>query len=228
MNVNDIAAKTRYIDKTSRTTHPLDPYHTIHGMEIKDDNRFTKPKQPKSLIEDNHQLLTRDIAGAYVGWKSEMMPRKEFKNTNNTSDIKGAQASTFRIGITTTRETNPLLPVYQSLDPGDILPPVIAPLMPATLVTNPTIRAPKGGTSSHHSSNGKNSQSIFFGAEVHRASSTPATNSVSLPNSSASASSQLPGNFNFQNLEMPQSTSYAFKFDDKSFLQPQTGKFYIA
>lgn len=139
MQVNDISAKThRYIDKTTRCSNTLNPEYYINGMEYKDEN-YTRPKPNRNLIADNTILRTDDIAGAYVGWQAAKQPRRDFRNTNFIDDIKGAHADTIRPGIVTKRQVNPLVPVYQSLDPGEFVDPPIQPLIPREMVRVPTI-----------------------------------------------------------------------------------------
>eukprot|EP01036_Dinobryon_divergens_P031305 gene31305-40677_t len=146
MQVSDIAAKThRYVDKTSRCSDTLNPHYFINGMEYKDES-YTRPRPNRALIADNTILRTDDIPGAYVGWLAEKQPRRDFRNTNFIGDIKGAHADSIRPGIVTKREVNPLVPVYQSLDPGELVQPLNRPLVPAELVKVPTL-PPKNKTS---------------------------------------------------------------------------------
>lgn len=139
MAVADIAARThRYVDKTSRCSDALNPHYFINGMEYKDES-YTRPKPTRSLIADNTILRTDDIPGAYVGWMAQKQPRRDFRNTNFIGDIQGAHADSIRPGIVTKREVNPLVPVYQSLDPGELVQPLNRPLVPAEMVKVPTL-----------------------------------------------------------------------------------------
>lgn len=146
MQVADIAAKThRYVDKTSRCSDTLNPHYFINGMEYKDES-YTRPRPNRALIADNTILRTDDIPGAFVGWQTQKQPRRDFRNTNFIGDIQGAQADSIRPGIVTKREVNPLVPVYQSLDPGELVQPLNRPLVPAEMVKVPTL-PPKNKTS---------------------------------------------------------------------------------
>lgn len=138
LNVTDIAARTRYIDKTHRVTDPNNPSYVVHDMRIEDD-KYTKPREPRKYVP-GFSLETADIKGAGAGSRYESpFPRREYRNTNFIGDIDGSKADTIKPGITTKRETHPLQPVYQSLDPGELLLPVIAPLVPADMVRVPTL-----------------------------------------------------------------------------------------
>ena len=165
MQVSDIAAKThRYVDKTSRCSDALNPHYFINGMEYKDES-YTRPRPNRALIADNTILRTDDIPGAYVGWLAEKQPRRDFRNTNFLGDIKGAQADSIRPGIVTKREVNPLVPVYQSLDPGELVQPLNRPLVPAELVKVPTL--PSKNKTSDPSAIGAGTHSLFLSHTHH-------------------------------------------------------------
>lgn len=99
-----------------------------------------KPKEPKKYIADNHLLQTRDIPGAYAGYVPPTLERREYRNTNYIQDIDGAHADSIRHSIRTNRSTNPLAPVYQALDPSEVLAPLIPALLPKDLIKMPTLR----------------------------------------------------------------------------------------
>jgi len=139
MEVNDISKRThRYIDHTNRVTDLLDPKYQMNGMLVTDDPRYTKPKKNPAFIPENKLLQTSDIEGAQPGWipparfNPPLEKRREFRNTNYIDDIEGTKAGTVKHSIVTTRVTDPLNPVYHSLDPGEILPNPLEPLVPAT------------------------------------------------------------------------------------------------
>jgi hypothetical protein len=67
-------------------------------------------------------------------------PRRQYTRTNYIGDIIGSQSDTIKHSITTNRNTNPLVPVYESLDYGEPLRPVLTPLMPSTFIESPTLR----------------------------------------------------------------------------------------
>jgi hypothetical protein len=54
-------------------------------------------------------------------------------------DIEGAQADTLKRCLHTKRSTNPLYPVYKSLDGGEPLEPLLKPLIPASAIVKPTL-----------------------------------------------------------------------------------------
>ena len=58
-----------------------------------------------------------DIKGAAAGTKRagnfHSRERKDFIDTNNISEVPGAQVGTLKRGVSTTRSTNPLSPTYQ-------------------------------------------------------------------------------------------------------------------
>lgn len=132
----------KYTDRTQRVTDLNNPVYTINGMTYQDDPRYGKPKPLPKEVRGSHLLQTHDIDGAYPGWGRR--ERTEFRNLTSTRDIEGAQADTIKHSITTKRFTNCLTPVYQSLDGDGPLYPLIRPIMPAELITEPTLRsAPK-------------------------------------------------------------------------------------
>eukprot|EP00602_Paraphysomonas_sp_CaronLab_P004725 CAMPEP_0185020760 /NCGR_PEP_ID=MMETSP1103-20130426/3401_1 /TAXON_ID=36769 /ORGANISM="Paraphysomonas bandaiensis, Strain Caron Lab Isolate" /LENGTH=501 /DNA_ID=CAMNT_0027551861 /DNA_START=17 /DNA_END=1522 /DNA_ORIENTATION=+ len=132
--------KKTFKDHTHRSTNPLAPSYSINGDVIEDDPR-SKPAKPKKFIADNKLLRTDDVEGAQAGYVSQhllsvpMDRRREFRNTNYLGDIPGAQADSVKHSIRTLRETNPLQPVYKSLD-GEPLKGPIDPLIPPELVDN--------------------------------------------------------------------------------------------
>ncbi len=140
MECQDISAKNhRYTDRTTRVTDPCDPVYSVHGMTIKND-KYTKPKEPAKYIADNHLLQTADIKGATADTRyASPFPRREYRNTNYISDIEGAHADSFKHSIVTKRQTHPLQPVYQALDPGELLLPLIPPVIPPDMVKVPTL-----------------------------------------------------------------------------------------
>jgi len=119
--------------KSMRVTDPLRPEYTVNGMKVADDYVKTMPRKlPDAAQHDYYNLQTSDIEGAQSGWKPphEMYPpidkRRHFRNTNFIGDIAGAQPDTVVHAIRTDRVTNPLQPVYQSLDGDRLGPPVDA------------------------------------------------------------------------------------------------------
>lgn len=143
-NGPEISAPThRFKDRTSRVTDPNNPQYHVNGMDYADD-KYTKPKLLKGYISDNHQLQTKDITGATPGFKDTRFVRREVRNINFIDDIEGAHADSIKHSITTNRQSNPLAPVYQSLDPGELLQPVVPPLIPPAMVKVPTIPVQRG------------------------------------------------------------------------------------
>lgn len=135
------------------------------------DDKYTKPKPMKSYIADNHLLQTKDITGATPGFKDTKFERREIRNINYIQDIEGTQADSIKHSIVTKRESNPLAPVYQSLDPGELLQPVIPPLIPASMVKVPTVPIPRGNKSSAPACESKPASSGFGGMQQDGTSS---------------------------------------------------------
>jgi hypothetical protein len=104
----------------------------------------------KKYIADNHLLQTKDIAGATPGYINPIAERREYRNTNYIGDIDGTQADSIKHSITTKRESNPLAPTYQSLDPGEVLQPLIPPLIPHSMIKTPTVPIPRGNKPAAH------------------------------------------------------------------------------
>lgn len=148
MSIAEVSRNThRYVDRTKRSSDPLDPRYNIHGDVVEDNARYTKPRGLPKGIPDSHLLQTRDIAGAYPGWTKGGMERREFKNTNITTDIEGAQADTIKHSMVTNRCTHPLDKTYVSLD-GDLLVSPVVSLLPASLIKKPTLNQPDHASSS--------------------------------------------------------------------------------
>jgi hypothetical protein len=139
MDIGDIAKKThRWVDRTARQSDPVAPVYHVNGMDYYDDPRHTKPAKPKPFIPENMLLVTKDIMSG-LGYPM-YRPRRDYARTNFCGDIEGALPDTIKHAIVTNRRTNPLAPTYQGLDYGDPLPPLLVPLIPASLVPSPTIR----------------------------------------------------------------------------------------
>ena len=139
MEIGDISRKThRWVDRTARQSDPVAPVYHVNGMDYYDDPRHTKPAKPKPFIPENMLLVTKDIMSG-LGYPM-YRPRRDYARTNFCGDIDGAMPDTIKHAIVTNRRTNPLAPTYQGLDFGDPLPPLLVPLIPATLVPSPTIR----------------------------------------------------------------------------------------
>uniref|UniRef100_A0A7S2DC98 Uncharacterized protein n=1 Tax=Octactis speculum TaxID=3111310 RepID=A0A7S2DC98_9STRA len=109
--------------KSQRMNCPLRPEYKIHGMTVGDDMSKTMPRKlPKAAEHEYYSLKSDDITGATCGWKPPvqiyppMEARRHFRNTNFIGDIPGAQPDTVNHAMRTDRVTNPLEPVYRSLD----------------------------------------------------------------------------------------------------------------
>lgn len=84
----------------------------------------------------------QDITGAAADTRfSSPFQRTEIRNIMNISDIDGACADSVKHSIVGSRRTNPLQPVYQSLDQGELLLPLIPPLVPPEVIKVPTMPA---------------------------------------------------------------------------------------
>lgn len=137
MNTDGVMIRNiRHQDRSNRVVDALNPVYEFDGMIIADD-KFSKPRKPKSLISDNNQLKTQDILGATAGWHT--FNGREVKNTNFLGDIIGAHADTIKHSIITNRSTHPLVPIYQSLDDGEALMPLNKPLIPSSMVKVSTL-----------------------------------------------------------------------------------------
>jgi hypothetical protein len=146
MAIGDVVLKhTRFQDRCVRDTNLMDPVYRVNGIDIQDEPK-SKPRPLKQFIPENHQLQTHDIEGAFTGWGQRT--RREIRNIMNTLDVPGAQADTIVHSMKSDRVTNPLTPVYASLD-GAPLPPLVVPLMPASFVDRPT-HSQKAKTSGIH------------------------------------------------------------------------------
>lgn len=159
----EVSAPThRFKDRTSRVTDPNNPHYHINGMDYADD-KYTKPKAQKAYIADNHLLQTKDITGAAPGGlKDTRFVRREVRNINYIADIEGAHADSIKHSIVTNRQSNPLVPVYQSLDPGELLQPVVPPLIPPAMVKVPTVPVERG----HRPKEPEQTHGVSFGSSV--------------------------------------------------------------
>lgn len=138
------------------------PSYFINSTYYCDDDK-SKPKRLPQYISDNHLLKTSDIEGAQAGYRSEhflSIPnsmRKEFRNTNFINDIEGAQANTKKSTFVTTRCSNPLQPVYKSLDGDALIGGPVDGLVPADLIDKNTYNFKSFGTIPQSSSGIKSS-----------------------------------------------------------------------
>lgn len=159
-NILDIPIATKNHDKfadlSKKPKDLLDPHYHVNGMDYNDDPRWTKPKRTPQYIADNHCNRTDDIEGASSGWGR--IQRTEYRNLTSTQDIQGAQADTVIKSIKTDRLTCPLMPTYKDLDFGDPLPPLVTPLMPPSLIKEPTIRFNVPNVSASNSAVNSNNQ----------------------------------------------------------------------
>lgn len=139
MKTSDVPLKTlKFADRTSRVTDVLNPTYEANGMIFQDD-KYMRPRKPKPFVE-SHFMQTRDVNN-YMPEQGSSFPRREYRNTNYIGDIDGACSDTIKHSIVTNRQSNPLAPVYQALDPGELLLPLIPPLLPPSMIKVPTIRA---------------------------------------------------------------------------------------
>jgi len=124
----------RFQDRSQRCSNVLSPVYHFNGTEIEDDPVKTKPRRlPKFVENGTFSLRTDDVHGATTG-KEKMFTRHELRNIMSTADIRGAQADTVVHSIVSTRNTCPLSPVYQGLNSGETLDPVIKPLIDRALM----------------------------------------------------------------------------------------------
>lgn len=142
LETEDVSKNThRFVDRVTRDSDPCAPVYRVHGMEIKD-GKECKPRSLPKYMAGNHLLQTKDITGATSDTRyASPFPRREYRNTNFIGDIEGSHADSIKHSIRTNRTTHPLQPVYQSLDPGEMLLPLIPPLIPPELVKVPTLPA---------------------------------------------------------------------------------------
>lgn len=143
----DVKKKVRL---SNRGTDPVAPSYFIHGQPIEDDPRYTKPAPLKRFIEGNHLLLTSDILGASAKKIEDVYEsRRDFRNTNFLGDIIGAQADSIKHSIVTNRTTNPLNPLYPSLDDGIPLRGPVDSLIPPSVINTPTVFVKKVTAGGH-------------------------------------------------------------------------------
>jgi hypothetical protein len=141
--VTENPVKKTFARSCNRQTDPMRPSYHIHSTLYCDDDR-SKPKRLPQFISDNHLLRTDDIDGAQAGYLVEhqlSLPnsmRKEFKNTNFIHDIEGTRADSGKKTMVTTRCSNPLQPVYQSLDGDSLIGGPVDSLVPFYLIDTNT------------------------------------------------------------------------------------------
>ena len=117
--------KNRFTSK--RTTNPLNPYyfHKTEEGQIEEigDIEGSKPKNVPERVRgpNSMNLAINDIDGTKAGSKGirafKYYTRREFRETNKTEDIDGAQVNTLLKAPTSNRVTNPLNPQYSLLTP---------------------------------------------------------------------------------------------------------------
>ena len=120
-----------------------------------DDPKYTKPRKALPYFPESSLLLTKDIN---TGPDAKGSFRREYSRTNYIADIKGTEPDSMKHSIVTTRVTNPLAPVYQSLDYGEPLSSGLIPLLPCRMIFAPTLRPlmpVSGDIKDHHSTQSK-------------------------------------------------------------------------
>jgi hypothetical protein len=135
-NPRDI--NTIEVFESKRVTNPLMPEYVCrdeNGMIVMLGQ--VSGSQPRKTVDlgkspHNRHLSTSDIEGATAGSKGNgpigTKLRNYIRSPNDTNDIDGAQAGSFKKGISTLRATNPLDPSYtwMTTDPED-QPPLPKP-----------------------------------------------------------------------------------------------------
>ncbi|KUF88570.1 hypothetical protein AM587_10007869 [Phytophthora nicotianae] len=120
LNVQDI---TNVDFKSSRVTNVLNPVYTVNGMTVSDDPLSQPLKQHPKRDKPSYALKTDDIEGASCTDPATavvagivMAHRRNYRDTNITSDISGAKADTLVHSIRSTRRVDPNAPQYSALD----------------------------------------------------------------------------------------------------------------
>lgn len=118
MDVKDIN-ETRFV--TSRVTNPLEPCYTVRdevGVAVIGPIDGAKTRPCINLVPPPHcrNLDNGDIDGSKANTVGHPIlrnnPRNYSKDPLDTSDIPGSSADTHKLGIKTSRITNPLQPTY--------------------------------------------------------------------------------------------------------------------
>ncbi|KAL3659679.1 hypothetical protein V7S43_015354 [Phytophthora oleae] len=120
LNVLDI---TNVDFKSSRVTNVLNPEYIVNGMTIGDDPLSRPLVQHRKRDKPNYAMKTDDIEGASCSNPATaivagivMAHRRNFRDTNATSDITGAKADTHLHSIRSNRRVDPNAPQYSALD----------------------------------------------------------------------------------------------------------------
>ena len=130
----------KFAERTTRRSNPVQPVYEVNGIVIQD-NEKTKPTKAKKYIEEGtFSLSTQDIVGATSTNSPKKRERTGVRDIMITSDVPGAQADTVVHSIVSDRDTCPLFPVYQSLDSGEPLHPVVKPLLDKSQMNHPSLR----------------------------------------------------------------------------------------
>ena len=125
---------------SNRDTNLLEPTYFIAGRYISDETKYIRPAPLKQFIPENHLLRTDDIKGATAKLTEQLhSTRREFRHTNFLGDIEGAQHDSIKNSIVTERTTNPLNPIYKSLDDGNPIRGPLDSLIPPEIIKVPTI-----------------------------------------------------------------------------------------
>lgn len=135
---------------SNRDTNLLEPTYFIAGRYVSDELKYIRPAPLKQFIADGHLLRTNDIKGATAKLTEELhATRREFRHTNFLGDIDGAHHGSIKSSIVTERVTNPLNPVYKSLDDGSPIRGPLESLIPPETIKVPTIFQKKTTASNH-------------------------------------------------------------------------------
>lgn len=110
--------------KTKRNVSPLDP---VYEVKYPNGENYTygmiEKSKPETVYPYTHPqpfgLRVNDIQGAHAGTSNKI---NQFNSTNSnmiTKDIKGTEVGSFKKGLVTKRNTNPLNPQYQYIGGGE-------------------------------------------------------------------------------------------------------------
>ncbi|CEG43268.1 uncharacterized protein PHALS_13475 [Plasmopara halstedii] len=124
LNVRDI---TNVDFKSSRVTNVLNPIYTVHGTTFSDDPLSRPQSYHPKREKPSYLLKTDDINGTKCADPATtvvagiiMANRRNYRDTNSTSDICGAKADTLVHSIRSNRCVDPNSPQYLALDGSNV------------------------------------------------------------------------------------------------------------
>lgn len=123
----DLTSVARLTDRSRVHNDVLNPVYSVNGMTVSDDPLSRPAPQHPFRNKPSFALATSDILGASCSDPAKAVvagivneQRRDFRATNATADIRGAQADTLAHSIRSERRVDPNWPRYRVLDGAQV------------------------------------------------------------------------------------------------------------